>query len=218
MKFVSGGSIKECAISSLVIAGWTARDAEVQDKHIRELEELGVARPKETPTFYRASKELITHNHVIDVIGKNSTGEVEIFLINLTDGIYVGVGSDHTDRALETEDITLSKQCCPKPVSREVWSLDDVVDHWDDLIVRSYITERGERVIYQDARLSDFLTPNELIDRGSLFEEEDCGCIVFCGTAPTIGAIRPSSRYELELIDPIKRKRITHAYEVNEIL
>ncbi len=35
------------------------------------------------------------------------------------DELFVGVGSDHTDRKAETINVSLSKQMCAKPVSRE---------------------------------------------------------------------------------------------------
>jgi len=36
-------------IHSLVVAGWTGRDVAAVEKHIRELEAIGVKRPKSTP-------------------------------------------------------------------------------------------------------------------------------------------------------------------------
>ena len=42
-------------IGQLVIAGWTGRNVEALEKHIRELETLGVKRPKSTPIFYRVA-------------------------------------------------------------------------------------------------------------------------------------------------------------------
>ena len=35
--------------------------------------------------------------------------------------LYVGVGSDHTDRKVETYNITASKQMCDKPIAPELW-------------------------------------------------------------------------------------------------
>ena len=41
------------AIDQAVIAGWTGRDPVARDKHIAELEAIGIARPATTPIYYR---------------------------------------------------------------------------------------------------------------------------------------------------------------------
>ncbi len=43
------------AIDQAVIAGWTGRDPVARDKHIAELEAIGIARPATTPIYYRCS-------------------------------------------------------------------------------------------------------------------------------------------------------------------
>ena len=43
----------EVAIEQAVVAGWTGRDPAAVEKHIKELEALGVKRPATTPIFYR---------------------------------------------------------------------------------------------------------------------------------------------------------------------
>jgi hypothetical protein len=45
-----------------------------------------------------------------------SSGEAEFVLYQLDDGLWLGLGSDHTDRKAETVDVTLSKQMCARPV------------------------------------------------------------------------------------------------------
>ena len=47
-------------IDELVIAGWTGRDRAAVEKHIVELEALGVQRPSRTPVFYRVSASRLT--------------------------------------------------------------------------------------------------------------------------------------------------------------
>ena len=42
-------------VRELVVAGWTGRDVAALEKHIRELEAIGVKRPKTTPIFYRVA-------------------------------------------------------------------------------------------------------------------------------------------------------------------
>ncbi len=65
----AGAQHATAAIDNLVIAGWTGRNQEAMEKHIRELEELGVARPKTTPIFYRVAASLLTTADAIQVSG-----------------------------------------------------------------------------------------------------------------------------------------------------
>ena len=116
------------------------------EMHIGELAELGVAPPARTPIFYRVAASLLTTAPAVDVIGTDSTGEVECVLLNHAGEWWVGVGSDHTDRKAETIGVTLSKQLCPKPLAPSLWSFDDVEPHWDELILRSYAVSGAERV------------------------------------------------------------------------
>src|SRR5687768_15705876 len=108
-------------VRDLIIAGWTGRDRAAVDRHIRELAELGVRPPARTPIFYRVAASLLTTSAAVDVIGRESTGEVECVLLNHGGEWWVGVGSDHTDRKAETVGVTLSKQLCPKPLAASLW-------------------------------------------------------------------------------------------------
>src|ERR1700684_1896454 len=84
------------AIDQAVIAGWTGRDPVARDKHIAELEAIGIARPASTPIYYRCSARRLTTEDEIEVCGGNSSGEVEFVLIGWQGRIFVGLGSDQS--------------------------------------------------------------------------------------------------------------------------
>ena len=65
------------------------------------------------------------------MVGENSSGEVEFVLVRSEDDLWIGVGSDHTDRTVETYNVTVSKQMCDKPIAPELWCFEDVRDHWE---------------------------------------------------------------------------------------
>ena len=109
------------AIRSLVVAGWTGRNVAALEAHIKELEAIGVKRPKTVPIFYRVARSLLTSDGTIEVMADKSSGEVEFVLYQFDDGLWLGVGSDHTDRKAETIGVTLSKQMCAKPVGLTLW-------------------------------------------------------------------------------------------------
>jgi hypothetical protein len=140
---------------------------------------------------------------------------VEAVIINSADGRWVGLGSDHTDRKLEATSIVLSKQVCPKPVGSTLWRYADVVNHWDDIEMRSYRVDNGERSLYQEGSLAVNRHPAELIElyeqRGGQFKS---GTAMFCGTLSAKSAISFSERFEIEMYDPVLDRRMSHAYNI----
>ena len=205
----------EAAVERLVIAGWTGRDEAALEIHMQELEELGVARPKETPVFYRVGASLLTTATEIEVIGTESSGEVEFVLLHQDHEIWVGVGSDHTDRKAETAGVTLSKQLCPKPIGPELWALADVEPHWDALILRSYAGSD----LYQEGSVSAMRHPRDLLQ---LYGQRSRnafgdGTAMFCGTFGVRGGIRWAETFAIELEDPVLKRRLSHSYHVRAL-
>src|SRR5215813_320185 len=154
------------SIDMAVIAGWTGRDRVARDTHIAELEALGIARPATTPIYYPLAASRLTAATVLEVSGGDTSGEVEFVLLRAGGRLFVGVGSDHTDRKAETYSVTLSKQLCDHPMAPELWVFEDVADHWDSIILRSFATIAGERVLYQEGTLAALLPPGDLIAAG----------------------------------------------------
>ena len=202
------------SIEQAVIAGWTGRDPVARDKHIAELEALGIARPATTPIYYRCSARRLTTADIIEVCGADSSGEVEFVLIGWQGRIFVGLGSDHTDRKVESYSVTVSKQMCDKPMSPVLWELEEVIGHWDRMVLRSWAWFDGQRTLYQEGTLDAMLPVKELIDRGFGKSGLPDGCAMFGGTFAAKGGIRPSVRFEYELEDPVLKRKITHAYDV----
>lgn len=205
------------AIDRAVIAGWTGRDPVARDRHIAELEAIGIARPATTPIYYRVSARRLTTADSIEVSGGDSSGEVEFVLIGWQGRIFVGLGSDHTDRKVETYSVTVSKQMCDKVMAPALWELEDVIDHWDQLILRSHAWIGGTRVLYQEGTLDAMLPVSELIARGFKGGKLPDGCAMFGGTFAAKGGIRPASRFEFELEDHVLKRSIRHAYDVIEL-
>ncbi|WP_151448907.1 DUF2848 domain-containing protein [Lacisediminimonas profundi] len=218
LKFSIDGQVREVAIKDLVVAGWTGRDADAVEHHIAELEAIGVARPRTVPCFYRVSNTLLTTEENLDMTGPDSSGEAEFVIVSLEDGLYVGIGSDHTDRKVEAYGVTVSKQMCAKPVSATLWRLADVEAHWDSLLLRSWVTRNGERSLYQEGLVTKMLAPLDLIGRytngGSTLP---VGTAMYCGTLTVIGPIGGGERFEVELEDPVNKRILKHAYNVRTL-
>jgi hypothetical protein len=223
----SGGASmrREVGIDDAIVAGWTGRDSAAVEKHIRELEALGVKRPATTPIFYRVSAARLTTATEIEAAGTHSGGEVEFVLLQHDGRMWVGAGSDHTDRQVETYGVTVSKQMCDKPVAPVFWAFEEIAPHWDQLKLRGHVVENGERKIYQEGLVTAMLAPLDLIGRYSLLTlPRERGrvrsghlpenTLMFCGTLAARGGVRPTERFEFEIEDPVLGRSITHAYSV----
>jgi Protein of unknown function (DUF2848) len=196
-------------VDGLVIAGWTGRDEAALRKHIRELEELGVKPPKTTPIFYRVAAELLTHATSIQVLGPDTSGEVEFVLLERPDGLWVTVGSDHTDRKAETIGVSLSKQLCAKVIAKDAWRYDDVKEHWERLVLRSWAD--GE--LYQEGPVMAMRSPEDLLSRYPL----KSGWVMFGGTLAAKGGIRPARVFRMELEDPLRKRKLAHEYRITAL-
>jgi hypothetical protein len=215
----------EVGIDDVIVAGWTGRDAAAVEKHIRELEALDVKRPATTPIFYRVSALRLTTATEIEVVGPHSGGEVEFVLLQHGGRMWVGVGSDHTDRKVEAYGVTVSKQMCDKPIAPVFWAFEEIAPHWDTLTLRAHVVENGERKIYQEGSVAAMLAPLDLIGRCPLPtlppERGKVGrgrlpenTLMFCGTLAARGGVRPTERFEFEIEDPVLGRKIAHAYSV----
>ncbi len=203
--------------AALVIAGWTGRDREALEHHVVELEALGVRRPSSMPVYYRVSTERLTQDAAIEVIGDASSGAAEPVLFSMPDGLWLGIGSDHTDRKLETVSVAMSKQVCSKVIGRQLWDCREIAGHWDELIVRSRIPAEGGAgpVLYQEGRLAQILPPKTLVEGHAGPKGLPVGTVLFCGTFPAIGGIRPAAWFEMEIEDPVLKRFLRHRYRID---
>ena len=219
---IDGGAGIWTTVNQLIIAGWAGRDEREVEHHIRELGALGVKPPASVPTFYQIAPDLLTTSERIDVVGAHSSGEVEVVLVQCaSDGLLVGIGSDHTDRRVESYDVAVSKQVCAKPVSAVFWRYAEVASHWDALIARSWRIDgrdgRAGRDLYQEGSLARLLHPEVLIQRGFGAGGMPPGSAMFCGTQAVLGELSPSEGYELELHDPVLGRSLRHRYMVGTL-
>jgi len=198
--------LETLSVHQLVIAGWTGRDEGALKKHIRELEDIGVKPPKTTPIFYRVSASLLTLASQIQVSGPDTSGEVEFVLLAKPDGLWVTVGSDHTDRKAETIGVSLSKQLCQKVIAKDTWRYDDVKPHWEKLVLRAWAD--GE--LYQEGPVTAMRSPEDLLSRCPLKP----GWAMFCGTLAAKGGIRPAKSFRMELEDPVRKRKLAHEYRI----
>lgn len=206
----------EIDVKRIINAGYTGRDQKAIQAHIDELKEEGIPAPEKTPTYFPKFADRITQNESFEVLDESDhSGEAEFALIFDNGKIYVGVGSDHTDRKLETFDINKAKQVYLNTISEDLWDLDDVRNHWDQLILRSWVEINGERTLFQEATLDMMLPPDDLIERVKelLVDPSDTeGLVVYSGTVASLIKVDYSKSFEVEIEDPKLNRKLSQRY------
>ena len=203
-------------VRRIVCAGYTSRDRTEAERHIRELENLGIARPKDVPVFFAVASYLATIEQIIEVQGPFTSGEAEFALLLGPGGAWVTVASDQTDRFVERHSVPAAKQLCAKVLAPVVWPLSEVEGHWDDLELRAWVRSGRKRRLYQEAKLGSLLAPDALLSglRRRVGRVLD-GVLLLSGTVPTAdGQVVYGDAYELELADPRLGRTIRTQYAV----
>jgi hypothetical protein len=214
--FASDGQPLDFEPQDVILAGYTGRDQAQVRRHVAELAAHGVPAPARVPAFYRVTPELIVATDAIGVLGADTSGEAEFLLFRAAGDLYVGLGSDHTDRRLERESVTYAKQVCAKVVAREAWRYADVAPHWDQLVLRAFVG--GDRRPYQEGPVAALLAPEDILARAA--ERAGGigpGTLVFSGTLPLLGELSCSDSFAAELADERTGRRLSLQYAVDVV-
>lgn len=201
----------------MVNAGYVGRDQNEVRRHIEELARKGIPGPKTTPTLYPVIPRTLITDAEIEVYSQETSGEVEyVLLVKNEHSIYVGLGSDHTDRHLEEADIPRAKQICPNVISRKVWPLTEVEAHWDELEIQSKAIKDDDEILYQKGRLELILDPKELMEFvSSKIPDPLDGTVIFSGTLGILtGGFVYADKFMAQLIDPKLGRRLDLSYEI----
>jgi len=198
--------------------GFTIRDSAKMDRHMDEVEKIGIKRPHtdRPPIIFPISTWATVFGDEAQVQYRRTSGEVEIVTIDSGGELYVTVGSDHTDRKLETVSIPWSKQVAPNVVAPLLWRWEDVADHWNEVTMECWVVDGGERIRYQHAGVAEFWTPVEMRDsiRGRIAEDQGA-LVLFSGTVVTDDEkFRYCNEWTISLNDPVLNRRIVHTYTV----
>jgi len=208
---------RQFAIRRMYNLGSATRDAQTAVAHQQEVAKEGIhiAFSVPAPRIYPIGTHALTTGSEVLVQDDHTSGEVEIAIL-VADQVYVGVGSDHTDRALERTSIPWSKQACPNVLAPVMWPLAAMRERWDDCVLRSWVDGR----LYQEVSVAAFLHPDDVLailkQRVAVLPERDY--LVFCGTIVSLDkALGFGARWELELEDPRGGRRIRHGYAVRNL-
>ena len=198
--------------------GSATRDPNVAVAHQQEVAKSGIhiAFDVPAPRIYPIALHALTTDEELFVQTGHTSGEVEIVL-HMADQLYVGVGSDHTDRAMETVSIPGSKQACSNHVARKFWAYEEIRKTWDDCVIRSWVDGR----LYQDVGVDVFIAPEDIIAilRERVSNVPKRNFTVFCGTIVSVDkALGYGAHWKYEMEAPGTGRKIGSEYQVVDIL
>jgi len=199
----------------LVCCGWVGKDRAALQAHIDELVHLGVPPPTRVPIHMNLSTYLIATDDEVEVVSPTTSGEIEYVLLCDGGDVWVTVGSDQTDREIETKSIVASKQMCGKYIATRCWPYSEVRAHWDKLVLQCCVTKDGRTSVYQESALAAILDPEELLRHVSqTLPDATDGLVMFSGTIATRTGLIFGDAYDLTLRDPVLDRTIHAAYRV----
>ena len=146
--------------------------------------------------FWPVLPHLLTQGDEVAVYGHETTPEVEYVLFTWRDELYVTLGNDQCDIAVEAHGWSeRSKNLCQKTVARQAWPVVDVLPHWDELELT--LTCNGD--LLQQDMLSALIEPHTLLEKVSAADgPQNGGRMVFSGTIATKGQL-PNPPYDVAM-------------------
>lgn len=214
----NGNSDVQIDYERVFAIGYAGRNIDKTMEHIRELErDLGVPAPKKIPTIFQCSNFVLTQDKDLSFLGKKTCGEVEYVIIMNHGKIYIGVGSDHTDRDLEATNVPKAKQICAKPICHDIWDYEDMKNHWDEIELNSWQTVDGEEIRYQAGTLADILPVERILKELNERVGRIDNCVIFSGTVPVLDGFCFGEAFRYEMVDKKLGRKITSSYNVDVI-
>jgi 4-hydroxyphenylacetate 3-monooxygenase len=197
---------------AFTIAGYTGRDRAAVQAHIDELAHQGIAPPPEVPMWYAMPPGILTTADAIHAPTAQTCGEVEPVLVGVDGELYLGIGSDHTARDVEREDIARSKAICPKPLGRIVVRLGGPGElaGLDGLALESAIDDEP----YQAGSFAQIVPLATLLEAFRT-RTDASHFVLFCGTVPLLThAFRFGTRFRARISGAPLPAPLTLAYDI----
>lgn len=210
------GDVLSIAAEQMLLAGYAGRNRADVEAHVLEMRRLGVPVPAELPVFYRAMPCLLTQVGSVDVVGLDTRPEVEFVLFAWNGRRYVTVGNDQFDLAVERHGWgEKSKNLCQKIVAGTAWPVDEVMPHWDRLVLELCCNDE----LLQQGCLDMLLEPHRLLERAGCQASFDTGGILlFSGTIPALRAPGADMRnFCMKLRDPVLGREIVAQFVLRDI-
>jgi hypothetical protein len=216
---VSGPEPRSLNVTRVYNLGFTIRDKEKQQAHIDEVDGVHVPWPPRLPIIFPIAAWATITSEDVPVQYATTSGEIEIVTVVDNGELFVGVGSDHTDRELEKTDIPWAKQVTPNVLAPTLWRWSEVKDHWDEVLLESTVDSGSGPVLYQQAGVKEFWTPQEMVDSVQDRIVHVPGVQVFySGTVVSVNhKLDFGHVFRMRMIDPVLKREIDFTYRVTQL-
>ncbi len=199
-------------VNTLGIAMFCDRDPDVAALQAEQKEAKWERICETFPSFCKISRYLLTTDDRVEVQGNRTCGEVEVVALAQGNDLFIGIGSDHCDRAIEPVYYYKPKQMCPHALGPRVWRYEEIADHWDELEMISFVRVQGREVAFQKGSLSTLLKVPDLIDRSGFSSD---GLALYCGTVKFLDEYVYGDGFGMELRDPVLGRSLRHTYSLD---
>lgn len=199
-------------IQRVVAAGYTGRTRHLVEAHIEELKQIGIPAPPHVPMLFPIIPGLLSQSSRTQVLGTETSPEVEYVVFRQGGRDYVTVGSDQTDSVMEAQNAPIAKNMCLKSIASHAWPLDELLGHWDSLELS--LVCNG--IVMQKGKVEQMMTPKQLQDFVAEHDGPDHeGRMIFSGTLEMHGRCpREKAEMTIRLGDPVLNRDIVHSYTV----
>jgi len=208
-----------------------------RNKRSISVKALYLAVSRTPPKVIRKSRYLLTNEDIIEVEEQRTLGEVEYVSIMDEGQLFITAGSDHLDVTLtgmtfenagRTYDPAKAKQLCPAVVAKELWSYEEIKNHWDELRLKSWVTISGEKVQFQDYPMSQLVSLESHFRANPNLRKN--GTVLFSGSSDALPSAPPNlynvgagkdgifpADFHFEMQDPVLGRTISHGYSIQVV-
>ena len=199
-------------VRRVLAAGYTGRTRHLVEAHIEELKEIGIPAPPHVPMLFPIIPGLLSQSTETQVLGAETSPEVEYVVFRQDGRDYVTVGSDQTDSIMEAQNAPIAKNMCLKSIAPGAWPLEELLDHWDRLELSLVCDGK----VMQQGKVEQMMTPAQLQEFVAEHDGNDHeGRMIFSGTLEMHGRCpREKAEMTIRLYDPVLDRAIVHSYTV----
>lgn len=196
--------------SRLINAGYTGRDQKAVQEHVEELRKMGIPAPARTPSFFPKSADRLQQTGIVYALDGQCSAEVEFVILVGQNEWFVTVGCDVFDYKVEGLQADKSKLLYPNYLAQKAWRYKDVKDHWDKLLLRSWL-DADRKKLYQEGTLAEIMTPENMMKalEGQMMDGIVDGTVLSGGTLSCLVDGMPyTDAFAFELEDPVLKRSI----------
>ena len=172
------------AIKNLVVAGWTGRNVAALEAHIKELEAIGVKRPKtRADLLSQCACSLLTTAPRDRGDGRQVERRGRVRAVSRSTTACGSASAPTTPTARPRPSASRCRSsCAPSRSARRCGATTRSSRTGTSSMLRSFVPDGGKRRLYQEGPVTNMRSPEELIKLYTGGDKLAPGTAMFCGT------------------------------------